>query len=452
MNQNLNKSGFSRAALRGLACCALLLLAAACAPAAKSEAPVWLQGAEPAYDYPIANPYAATIITVPAEMRFKAEVPPTEERQLSVFPDRAVPEGFWYQKRLRYGVLLQPKPAPVVYVIAGTGADWRAGNMRLLTDIFYLCGYHVVVLPSPTHPNFIVSASATYTPGRPTQGAADMLRVIGMIDTALAKEVGITGHALSGYSLGAMDAAYTARLDAQEHRVNFSRVLLVNPPLHLAESMDRIDRMIYRGLPNGINGLDAFIDEALARLSSMNTGGDALDFSNRHLLLDAYQAFRPSDDELATTIGLSFRFAAANMITTADIMGHTGYLFPKNRTFTTGTPLNDTLSLALRTSFTDYFKDIYSDHYLAANPGLSKRDLLAEGNLESLGAFITANPNIGLVTNADDPILGQGDAQTLAALFGTRARIFASGGHMGNLAHPAVARAIADFMRGGAGR
>lgn len=435
--------------LKRMAALCVALALCACAKPLEAPKPDWLEGAKPVYDYPITNPYAATIIAVPAEMRIKEEgVPPTQERQLRVFANRAVPEGLWYQKNLRYGVVLQTYAAPVAYVVAGTGADWRAGNMRLLAQILYLSGFHVVLLPSPTHPNFIVSASGNFTPGRPRQGAEDLYKVMGLIDAELAREVSITGHVLTGYSLGSLDAAFTARLDAERHALNFQRVLLINPPLDLAASMARIDQMLYRGLPNGVDGLDAFIDGALARLAAVSTGGDALDFNNEHLLLDAYKIFRPGDDKLATTIGLSFRFAAANMIMTSDVMSHAGYIFPKNRAFTTSTPLNEALSVALRTSFTNYFEEVYSERYLAEHPGLTKESLLAEGQLEILAPFFARNPQIGLIENRDDLILGAGDAERLAAMFGDRAVVFPSGGHMGNLAHPAVARAIADFMRG----
>lgn len=448
MMQSNRYENRARAIVRWFALGAIMALCA-CAKPVEAPKPRWLEGAKPTYDYPITNPYAATIIAVPASMQIKAEgVPATQERKLNVFSNRPVPEGFWYQKQLRYGVVLQNHAAPVAYVLAGTGADWRAGNMRLLADILYLSGFHVVLLPSPTHPNFIVSASGNFTPGRPRQGAEDLYKVIGLIDAGLAKEIGVTGHVLTGYSLGALDAAFTARLDADRHQMNFQRVLLINPPLDLAASMDRIDRMLYRGLPNGVDGLDAFIDGALARLAAVSTGGDALDFNNEHLLLDAYNTFRPGDDKLATTIGLSFRFAAANMIFTSDVMSHAGYIFPKNREFTTDTPLNDTLAVALRTGFTNYFEEVYTERYMAENPGLTKESLLSEGKLESLASFFATNPQIGLLTNEDDLILAPGDAERLAAMFGDRAILFPSGGHMGNLGHPAVARAIADFMRG----
>jgi len=423
-----------------------LLLMTGCATT--NIKPAQVNSAPPVYDYPIQNPYAATVIGVPPEMQVDySSVPRPTDKTLTLFRDRPIPDGFWYERGgLKYRELLQSKPAALVYVIAGTGADSRSVIMQTLANMLYSAGYSVVLLPSPTHPNFIVNASSNFVPGRPTQDAEDIYRVINQIDPQVQAEAKVTNRMLMGYSLGAVDALFTARLADEQKSLTFSKVLLINPPLNLYSSIQIIDSLLYRDMPHGVSDANYFIQGTIQRLSSLNQSTDALDFSNEHLLLDAYVKNKIGDNRLATMVGISFRISAADMIFTADVMGHDGYIFPQNREFTTTTPLNDYMALALRTSFKNYFDQIYSQKYLAANPGLTSQDLIREGNIETLADYIAQHKNIGVVTNADDIILAPGEYDKLVRLFGNNAIVFPIGGHMGNIAHPAVAYRIVTFL------
>lgn len=418
--------------------------------ATKPKDPVKAESVDLSYQYPIQNPYAATIIGVPAELKHvDTESPKFDEEILTVFKDRKIPEGFWYEKGLRYGQLLQKRDAPLIYILAGTGADHRSGSMVNLGTAFYRAGFHVVLLPSSTHSNFIISASENYVPGRSKQAAKDLYRVMKMIDARISKETKITDHYLMGYSLGATDAAFTARLDEDQKALNFKKVLLINPPYNLYSSIKRIDTMLYAGLPNGIDGVDAFIDKAMARLASASPTGDPLDFQNERLLIDAYTKYPPSDESLATMIGLAFRLFAANMMFTSDVMTHDGYIFPKNVEYTTGTSLNNYMTVALRTSFMNYFEDVYTKAYLRSDPTLTKETLIEESSLSYLAPYLTNNSKIGLITNKDDFILAPGELDKLKAIFGSNATIFPNGGHLGNLSYPPVTHTIVQFMTSG---
>lgn len=424
----------------------IILAACACSPAPQPTPRV---GPPPVYNYPIQNPYAATIIGVPPGMKVDySALPQPSDRTITLFPGRAIPEGFWYDDGLRYSQLLQPGPAPLVYIIGGTGADSRSSATMLLADILYSAGFSVVMLPSPTHPDFIINASEFFITGNATQDAKDLYRAMTAIDARLVRSGTNPGpRLLAGYSLGALNAAFVAQLDSTRHQMHFRKTLLINPPLSLYSSMKVIDHMLYRALPHGIDDADRFIKGFVARLASVSTSSDALDFQNERVLLDAYTTYKPSDDRLATTIGLSFRLAGANMIFTSDVMNHSGYIFPKDRPFTTSTPLEDYLDVALRTSFRQYFDEVFLPACTIRNPGLSKDEIIAQSSLETLRPFFAAHPEISLITNRDDIILAPGEPARLAALFEGRAVLFPTGGHLGNLGHPAVAARIVELLR-----
>ena len=72
----------------------------------------------------------------------------------------------------------QKHPAPLIFNIAGTGAGHNSALLKVMQKAVYMAGFHVVSLPSPTHSNFIVSASSTGVPGRVEDDAADLYRVM----------------------------------------------------------------------------------------------------------------------------------------------------------------------------------------------------------------------------------------------------------------------------------
>ena len=432
----------AKTAFLALALCLPLL--ASCGHAPKAVEPVQQNHT---YDYPFDNPWAATVLGTPEALKltFASAVEP-EQRHLEIFPEREKPEGFWYHDGLRYSVLLQDHPAPLVFVIAGTGASDRARYMLSLGRTLHAAGLHVALLPSPTHANFIVSASTTRLPGRADTDAADLYRVMRLIDDEIRAEVGVTGYHLTGYSLGAWHAAFTAKLDAEQGAFGFKRVLLINPPLSLYNAIEAIDAMLVRGIPNGIDGLDAFLDGTVAQLSAIYQSTDALELADADFIIKTYQRLRPSDDRLAAAIGLAFRLSTANMVFTSDVMTNAGYIFPRDQQFDSTTPLLDYWPVAIRTSLLDYFKDIYAAFYLKQNPGLSRQDLIDQSSLASIGDWLSRADGVWLLTNRDDIILPPGDLDALQRLFGARSKIYPSGGHLGNLEHRAVLSFIAGFF------
>jgi len=94
-----------------------------------------------AYDYPFKDPYVATILGTPPEYAFKpdAEVP-LKNDTITMFPERAVPEVFWYLGELHYSYLQQKEAAPLIFLIAGTGASYHSPKMLALQRAFFQIG------------------------------------------------------------------------------------------------------------------------------------------------------------------------------------------------------------------------------------------------------------------------------------------------------------------------
>jgi hypothetical protein len=402
----------------------LLLLAAWFAVADEAGA----QG----YDFPIADAFAATVLGTPAG--YRAELPEValQERELVVFPERRIPELLWYTDRLRFGFLAQEEEAPLAFVIAGTGAGHDAAKARLLARMFDRIGFHVITLPSSTYENFIVNASTTSVPGLITDDAADLYRVMRLVYEQVKDEIEVTGFHLTGYSLGAAQAAFVAKLDETEQAFAFERVLMINPPVSLYNSALILDRMLDENTPEGVS---VFFNRMLAVFAEAYVQEEDTVSLSGDFLYTVYQRRRPSDENLQALIGISFRLASANMAFTADVMTRAGYIAPKAPPLTPTTSLSEFAAVAMRSTFKDYIDDLFYPYFKTRQPDVTLEGLIEITSLRSIEPYLRTSQKIGLMHNADDVILAPGEIEYLEQVFGSRAEIYPTGGHCGNMDH-----------------
>jgi hypothetical protein len=385
------------------------------------------------YDYPVTNPYIATIAGTPTE--FKADLKvgvPEKQNEIKVLEDRKVPPIFWFQNRMKYSVALQEKKAPMMFIIAAAGSSFNSPSTNILKRAFYKAGYHVASISSPTHPNFMVTASSTGVPGYVPDDARDLYRAMTKIWQDLDGKADVSDFFLTGYSLGGVDAAFVAALDEEVKGFNFRKVLMINPPVSLYSSIQVIDRMLLKNLPGGIAGLNPFMDQVMTKFAGLYRGMEALDFNN-DVLYQVFEEEKPSDREMAALIGLSFRLVSANMMLTADILNRQGYLVPKNKVLTATDPTTEYLKVALRLSFDQFFEEFFYPFFKARMPEITKEQMIEDVSLRKLEPYFRSTGKIGVMANADDLILAPGDLDYLSRVFGTRVKIYPHGGHLGNL-------------------
>jgi hypothetical protein len=417
----------------------------ACHPAIKPDPPRFVTTSG-SYDYPLINPYAATVVGTPEA--YKVALPrevQISEYDLTVFNDRIIPDVFWYEDTFRYSLAAHSEEAPLIFVIAGTNAGYNSRLSTFLQKLFYTAGFHVVSLSSPTYPNFIVTASTTSVPGRTSEDAADLYRAMQLVYADVQRKVDISGVYLAGYSLGAWQSAFVAELDDRQKAFDFRKVLLINPPVSLYRSAVVLDRMLTDNLPGGIDGLDAFVNRVLTRFTDVYKQSEAVDFS-QDFLYRAYIETQLSDEALAALVGVSFRLSAANIAFTADVMSKSGYIVPPSRDLEVSTSLTPYFDKGMRRGFEEYLEQLLYPFYKAKDPELTQGAIIAESSLESIEGFLAHSEKIGLVTNSDDIILAPGDIDFLRRVFVTRAAIFPNGGHCGNMQDAHVAAAMLRML------
>jgi hypothetical protein len=223
---------------------------------------------------------------------------------------------------------------------------------------------------------------------------------------------------------------------------------MINPPVDLYQSLLRVDALLDANVEGGVDGAPAFLEKVLNAFATVSKTADFSDF-NEDFLYRAYVALQPSDDDLAALIGISFRLTSNDLAFTADVMTDFGYIVEPGTELTSSTPLGGYLRTGVRRSFKNYFESFFIPYHMRRDPSLTEEKVIAGSKLTSIESFLLDSTSIGVVTNEDDIILGEGDIDYLQRVFGSRATIFPTGGHCGNFDHPHFVAAIAQFMREG---
>ncbi|MCK5826349.1 MAG: alpha/beta hydrolase [Desulfuromusa sp.] len=404
--------------------------------------------AEKPYFFPYVNPYEATVMEVPAV--YEAELPekvPTKVFRVHPFPERKVPDVFWYDQGLECSLVYQKDEAPLIFIIAGTGARYNSPKMIHMQKAFYQAGYHVISISSPTYSSFIINASKSMVPGDLNDDAEDLYRVMKIALDKVKSKVKVTDFYLTGYSLGGIQSAYISLLDETEKQFNFKRVLLINPPANLYNSVSRLDQLLNDNIPGGIKNLNVWYQNLLESFSSLYAEMGYFDLSG-DFIYKAYKRHPPREDFLASLVGLSFALSSADMMFTADVMRGGGYITPKNVKMNNSTSLTRYAMVGLRTAFTDYFHEYFYPYFHAKNPDLTEQELIDQLSLNHIEKYLRSSKKIGLLHNQDDIIMAPGEVDYLHGVFGNRAQIYPTGGHCGNMNHPDVVRFMVNFFDG----
>ena len=400
------------------------------------------------YDYPIADPIEATILSTPIEAR--AVLPGTirvkQYQTIDIFPDRVAPEVFFYNEKLRYSVAYHKEKAPVIFMIAGTGAGYDSAKMQMMQKAFFQAGFHVVALSSPTHPNFIVAASSSGMPGDIRSDAEDLYNVMEKMLQRSKKKDLIGDFYLTGYSLGGSQAAFVAKLDEERKVFNFKKVLMINPALNIYDSALKLDKMLVDNVPGGMRNFNDFYRKLMNNITESYVQGDFVDLSHG-FFYSAYNEILPSPAEGKAVIGFSFRISLTNLLFTADVMTNSGYIVPKNLKLFRTDSLTDYAKVAARgDGFSEYVENILYPVFKAQEPGLSLRELIDRSSLRTIEDYLHKSDKIGMVTNVDDFILAAGDVDYFKQVFGSRAKIYSRGGHCGNMAYKDNVTYMVDFF------
>ena len=413
----------------------------------------------PDYQFPLTNAFEATIAGTPSI--FRPQLPDDadikqRDYSLRLRPERefTLPSNFWPVKTFRYRLAKQAGPAPLIFIVAGTGAHYSSSTMEYLKKLFYGAGFHVAQISSPTAYDFMVGASPYATPGYSPQDARDLYSVMQAIKKQQ-DNLEVTEWHLTGYSLGGLQAAFVSHLDEKEQAFNFKRVLLLNPPVNLYASIKNLSNLVNTQVV-GSNDHRTFYELLMDKLTRYFNQKGHFDF-NEAVLFDFQNSKQKlSDNQLAMLIGSAFRFASADINFTSDLINRRGIITPAQQKINDGTSLTPFFKRALLCDFDCYIEQqllpFWKVHFKQKKLALDSptaedfESLSQASSLYALADYLSTTSKIGVMHNADDIILGTGDLGFLKENFAERLTLYPYGGHLGNLDYRDNGADILEFF------
>jgi ABC-type transporter lipoprotein component MlaA len=384
--------------------------------------------------------------TPPGDLAPMPQSVPLQEINIALPWARPVPEVFWFDRKLRAWFSAQDRPAPLAVVISGTGGDGNTAKLSILRAALYGAGYHVLTLPSPTFPGFIVAASSTGVAGDLRQDSRDLYAAMQQVIAHLPHRVRITDIDLLGYSLGGAHAAVIKAIDATEGRLNIHRVVMINPPVSLFASIDRLDKLFAASIGPGDAGIEKLYRRLYAGLANYYRASEKVQIGTE--VLAAAGSVLNTDADFSAAIALSFRIALINVFFAGDIYARTGVVVDPKHPPRVGDSLEKIARTLRDKPFSEYFWKVFAPYYLARRPDATPESLLADSRLDIIGDSLRNNPDYYAQTNSDDVILDGPELAWLQSTLGERIAVYDHGGHLGNLGEPRQITDMLDMLAG----
>jgi hypothetical protein len=375
----------------------------------------------------------ATVYGTPPQLLAPVpETVPLQEINISLPWKPPVPEIFWFDKRLRAWFAEQKGPAPLAILISGTGSDGNTAKISMLRATLYGAGYHVLSLPSPTFPGFIAAASSTGVAGDLRQDSQDLYAAMQQIIAHLPHRIRITDIDVLGYSLGAANAAVVKSIDEKEGKLKIHRVVMINPPVSLFTSIDRLDKLFKLSIGTGDAATDRLYRKLYIRLANYYRASEKVRIDGDDVLAAAASVLK-TDADFQAAVSLNFRIALINVFLAGDIYARTGVVTDPKHPPRVGDTLEEITKTLRDKPFREYFERVFAPYYLARRPGETPESLLAASRLDIIGDNLRDNPDYYAQTNSDDLILDQKELSWLKATLGKRIVVYDHGGHLGTL-------------------
>jgi hypothetical protein len=372
---------------------------------------------------------------------------PLQEIDISMPWARPVPKVLWFDSRLRVWFSAQDKPAPLAIVISGTGSDGNTTKLSTLRGALYGAGYHVLTLPSPTFPGFIVSTSSTGVAGDLLQDGHDLYAAMQRIIAHLPRHAPITDIDVLGYSLGGANAAIVKSIDATEGKLKIHRAVMINPPVSLFSSINRLDQLFALNIGSGDAGLENLYRKLYTRLANLYRASDKVQIDDTDLLGAAASVLR-TDTDFSAAIALTFRLELVDVFFTGDLYARSGVVIDPQHPPGAGDSLEQIGRTLRSKTFAEYFNKVFAPYYVAHRPGSTPESLQAENRLDIIGVALRDNADYYAQTNSDDLILDKEDLAWLRTTLGGRIAVYDHGGHLGNLGERGQVADMLDMLAG----
>lgn len=401
------------------------------------------------YNFPIDDPYSATIIGSATMMTpGVSENIPLKVYEIQIKDKKDIPDVFWYASKFKFSFSKQKnKKAPLIFVLAGTGSDYNTTRVKFMQRIFHDAGYHTIAISSQMSQQFMISASSNSVPGLLLEDNKDIYKAMRLAYNKIKDQVEVTDFYIMGYSLGGSNAAVLSYIDEKEKVFNFKRVFMVNPPVDLYNSAVKLDKYLDNYTGGKTKGIEKLLNTTLAKVK----GGLTSEYANigADTIYNIVKGDILSDTEKEAYIGLAFRLASTDLNFISDFMTRS-YVYTKNpEKVNKYTNMKEYLKAVNFATFEDYVNKIGFPYYKKHNKDYSIEALKREASLKVIEDYLRTSPKIAAVTNADELILNEKDFAFLKDVFKDRLVIYPKGGHCGNMFYKENVDVMLKFLNEG---
>jgi len=401
------------------------------------------------YNFPIEDPYSATIIGSATMMTpGVSENIPLKVYEIQIKDKKEIPDVFWYASKFKFSFSKQKnKKAPLIFVLAGTGSDYSAIRVKFMQRIFHDAGYHTIAISSQMSQQFMISASTNAIPGMLIRDNEDIYKAMKLAYNKIKDQVDVTDFYIMGYSLGGTNAAVLSYIDEKEKAFNFKRVFMVNPPVELYDSAVKLDKYLDDYTGGKSAGIEKLLNTTLARVK----GGLTSEYANigADTIYEIVKGDILSDTEKKAYIGLAFRLTSTDLNFISDFITKS-HIYTKNpEKVNKFTNMKEYFKAVNFATFEDYVNKIGFPYYKKYNKDFTIEDLKREASLRVIEDYLRTSPKIAAVTNADELILNEKDIDYLKDVFKDRLIIYPKGGHCGNMFYKENVDVMLKFINEG---
>ena len=342
-------------------------------------------------------------------------------------------------RKLKFTFWLQPKKAPVVYIVPGLGSHRLAASALALAELVYQHGFSAVCVSSTFNFEFMESASTAAVPAYMPVDVHDLHVALTEIDRRLEKlyPERLGPKALMGYSMGAFESLFMAATEStnQAPLIKFDRYVAINSPVRLLYGISKLDEYFQAPLAWPVAERATNIENTFLKVAALSKTS-----------LTPQTSLPFSGIESKFLIGMTFRLILRDAIYSSQQRNNLGVLEHPIRKWRR-VPLYQEI---LQYSYQDYLQKFLIPYYWTWGIELSAPDVLANASsLRTYAAGLQANPNVRLIVNRDDFLLLDEDLAWLKTTFAEdQLTVFEQGGHLGNLSRPTVQKAILGALAG----
>lgn len=344
---------------------------------------------------------------------------------------------------LKYNLWMQDKPADMVVIIPGTGENFVDLTPTAFADMYYQQGYSAVIISNAFNWEFMQAAGSVLAPGYTPVDAKDVKNALDLLLRKLKKDYPskIRRKILIGSSMGALHTLFIADMNYKAGDQTFSRYIAINPPVDLLFAMRKIDEFYAVGAKWKKKEVQEKVRKCVLSYMRMLRGIDpgaspiAGGINRRQEVKMSVEPTKTGlvdfeKEEAQFLVGLSFHMNLMEVIYSIYSRHNTGVIKAEKSWF----DRREIYAEIDKFNFNAYLhKFLLVEYEKRLGKKFTAEDLGRNAGLKPIAKTLKEDSQIRVIHNADDILLRKGDLAWLKQQLGDRIKIFAHGGHLGNL-------------------